>query len=91
MVFVLAFFLDYFELAFIVIPLLRPVADSSGADTRYSRNLAIASNNLSFVLAKRDPALAERAAREAIEILERQRHTASSGVGHLHRICGRAG
>ncbi len=30
MVFVLAFFLDYFELAFIVIPLLRPVADKLG-------------------------------------------------------------
>ncbi len=32
MVFVLAFFLDYFELAFIVIPLLRPVADKLGID-----------------------------------------------------------
>ena len=31
-VFVLAFFLDYFELAFIVIPLLRPVADKLGID-----------------------------------------------------------
>src|SRR5207302_8939869 len=30
MVFVLAFFLDYFELAFIVIPLLRPLADKLG-------------------------------------------------------------
>ena len=32
MVFVLAFFLDFFELAFIVIPLLRPVADKLGID-----------------------------------------------------------
>src|SRR5438270_9693989 len=32
MVFVLACFLDYFELAFIVIPLLRPVADKLGID-----------------------------------------------------------
>src|SRR3979411_255211 len=32
LVFVLAFFLDYFELAFIVIPLLRPVADKLGID-----------------------------------------------------------
>src|SRR6266404_406267 len=32
MVFVLAFFLDYFELAFIVVPLLRPVADKLGID-----------------------------------------------------------
>jgi len=31
-VFVLAFFLDYFELAFIVIPLLRPVAEHLGID-----------------------------------------------------------
>ncbi|MBX6323739.1 MAG: TRAP transporter large permease subunit, partial [Rhodospirillaceae bacterium] len=32
MVFVLAFFLDFFELAFIVIPLLAPVADKLGID-----------------------------------------------------------
>jgi tripartite ATP-independent transporter DctM subunit len=32
MVFVLAFFLDYFELAFIVIPLLHPVAEKLGID-----------------------------------------------------------
>ena len=32
MVFFLAFFLDYFELAFIVIPLLKPVADKLGID-----------------------------------------------------------
>src|SRR6202162_2158437 len=32
LVFVLAFFLDFFELAFIVIPLLRPVADKLGID-----------------------------------------------------------
>jgi TRAP-type mannitol/chloroaromatic compound transport system permease large subunit len=32
MVFLLAFFLDYFELAFIVIPLLKPVADKLGID-----------------------------------------------------------
>ena len=32
MIFLLAFFLDYFELAFIVIPLLRPVADKLGID-----------------------------------------------------------
>ena len=31
-VFVLAFFLDYFELAFIIVPLLAPVADSLGID-----------------------------------------------------------
>jgi TRAP-type mannitol/chloroaromatic compound transport system permease large subunit len=32
LVFVLAFFLDYFELAFIIIPLLAPVADKLGID-----------------------------------------------------------
>jgi TRAP-type mannitol/chloroaromatic compound transport system permease large subunit len=32
LVFVLAFFLDFFELAFIVVPLLGPVAESSGID-----------------------------------------------------------
>src|SRR5205085_6137787 len=31
-VFVLAFFLDFFELAFIVVPLLKPVADKLGID-----------------------------------------------------------
>jgi TRAP-type mannitol/chloroaromatic compound transport system permease large subunit len=32
MVFLLAFFLDFFELAFIVVPLLRPVAENLGID-----------------------------------------------------------
>ncbi|BAL94865.1 TRAP-type mannitol/chloroaromatic compound transport system permease large subunit [Rubrivivax gelatinosus] len=32
LIFVLAFFLDYFELAFIVVPLLAPVADKLGID-----------------------------------------------------------
>ena len=32
MVFVLAFFLDFFELAFIIVPLLAPVADKLGID-----------------------------------------------------------
>ena len=32
MVFLLAFFLDYFELAFIIVPLLAPVADRLGID-----------------------------------------------------------
>jgi tetratricopeptide (TPR) repeat protein len=52
------------------VALLRPAAADTSSDPRYSRNLAIASNNLSYVLAKRDPAAAERAAHEAIEILE---------------------
>ena len=32
MVFLLAFFLDFFELAFIIVPLLAPVADKLGID-----------------------------------------------------------
>src|SRR5690606_35420901 len=32
MIFFLAFFLDYFELAFIVVPLLAPVAEKLGID-----------------------------------------------------------
>ena len=32
LVFVLAFFLDYFELAFIIVPLLGPVAEKLGID-----------------------------------------------------------
>ena len=32
LIFVLAFFLDYFELSFIIVPLLAPVADKMGID-----------------------------------------------------------
>ena len=50
--------------------LLRPLVNRKDAD-RYARNLSIAANNLSYLLAKRDPAAAERASREAVQILER--------------------
>ena len=40
MVFVLAFFLDYFELAFIIVPLLRPVAEKLGIDLDLVRRIA---------------------------------------------------
>jgi eukaryotic-like serine/threonine-protein kinase len=61
------------------VALLRPIADSAAGETRYPRNLAIALNNLSYVVGKRDPAAAERAAREAIEILERVSHDPAAG------------
>ena len=48
--------------------LLRPLVAAVDADPRYARNLSIAANNLSYVLAKRDPAAAERTMREAVEI-----------------------
>jgi serine/threonine protein kinase/tetratricopeptide (TPR) repeat protein len=50
---------------------LRPIVVREDASPRYARNLSIAANNLSYVLAKRDPAAAERASREAVVILER--------------------
>jgi tetratricopeptide (TPR) repeat protein len=43
---------------------------NKNADPRYARNLSIAANNLSYVLAKSDPKAAERAMREAVRILE---------------------
>ena len=51
--------------------LLRPLVAAADADPRYARNLSIAANNLSYVVAKRDPAAAERTMREAVESLER--------------------
>ena len=51
--------------------LLRPLVATPDADPRYTRNLSIAANNLSYIVAKRDPAAAERTMREAVETLER--------------------
>ena len=53
------------------IRLLRPLVATAHADPRYTRNLSIAANNLSYVVAKRDPAAAEHTMREAVETLER--------------------
>lgn len=50
---------------------LRPIANKLSEEPQHSRNLAIALNNLSFVLRNRDFAAAERAVREAIAILDR--------------------
>lgn len=50
---------------------LRPLVVRDDASTRHARNLSMAANNLSYVLAKQDPAAAERASREAVVILER--------------------
>ncbi len=53
------------------VSLLRPITEASSGEPKYARNLAIACNNLSFVLRKRDADAAEGVAREAIAILER--------------------
>ena len=53
------------------VQVLRPLADLQTGQPKLSRDLAIACNNLSFVLRTRDPAAADKASQEAIEILER--------------------
>lgn len=59
---------------------LRPLADSQPNLPKSSRDLAIAFNNLSFVLRTRDPAAADVASQQAIDILERlAKPTASDG------------
>lgn len=49
LVFFLAFFLDYFELAFIIIPLLAPVADSLGIDLVWFGVMLAANMQTSFM------------------------------------------
>lgn len=49
LVFVLAFFLDFFELAFIVVPLLAPVADKMGIDLIWFGVLLAVNMQTSFV------------------------------------------
>lgn len=58
---------------------LRPLATRPNAEPRQVRNLSIAANNLSYVLAKRDPVAAERAAREAVALVERLAVEPTSG------------
>jgi serine/threonine protein kinase/tetratricopeptide (TPR) repeat protein len=53
------------------VDVLRPLAESKADGPRASRELAIALNNLSFVVRNRDSSEAEKASREAIGILER--------------------
>ena len=50
---------------------LRAITARQKDDFKDARHLAIVSNNLSYVLRKRDPAAADRASREAIAILQR--------------------
>ncbi len=59
--------------------LWRPLVNAADADPRYTRNLSIAANNLSYVVAKRDPAAAERTMREAVDTLQ-QLSTAPGGA-----------
>jgi len=63
----------------VAIQVLRPLADSQGAQPKLSRDLAIACNNLSFVLRTREPAAADVASQEAIEILERLSKASATG------------
>jgi tetratricopeptide (TPR) repeat protein len=51
--------------------LLRSIPAPHERSAKFARNLAIVHNNLSYILRKHDPAGAERASREAIDILER--------------------
>jgi serine/threonine protein kinase/tetratricopeptide (TPR) repeat protein len=60
------------------IQVLRPLADSKANQPKSSRDLAIAFNNLSFVLRTRDPAAADAASQQAIEILERLAKSSTS-------------
>src|SRR5256885_15007231 len=46
MIFVLAFFLDFFELSFIVVPLLAPVADKLGIDLVDRKSTRLNSSHL---------------------------------------------
>jgi tetratricopeptide (TPR) repeat protein len=52
----------------LAVDVLRPLGASVTAEARHARSLAIACNNLSFVLRKRDAAAAEQAVLEAIAI-----------------------
>jgi serine/threonine protein kinase len=59
--------------------ILRPLVSSMDGNARYARNLSIAANNLSYVLAKRDPAAAERTMREAVDVVEKLAADKKSG------------
>ena len=53
------------------IDVLRPIVERTADEPRFARNLAIALNNLSYVLRAQQPNAAEQASQEAIAILER--------------------
>jgi tetratricopeptide (TPR) repeat protein len=52
------------------VDVLRPLAESRPEEPKYARNLAIACNNRSYVLRKRNVVAAQTAAREAVDILQ---------------------
>jgi serine/threonine protein kinase/tetratricopeptide (TPR) repeat protein len=62
------------------VEVLRPMSD---AEPKYARNLAIALNNLSFVLRTSNPKAAQTAVREAIALLERLAKDCPSEVQFL--------
>jgi tetratricopeptide (TPR) repeat protein len=63
------------------VDVLRPLADAPSGTTKPRHNLAIACNNLSFVLRQRDAVAAEEASREAILILEQLASGSSASDG----------
>ena len=60
------------------INVLRPLSDLPG-QSKLTRDLAIASNNLSFILRNRNIPAADEASREAIDILERLAKSPANG------------
>jgi tetratricopeptide (TPR) repeat protein len=58
---------------------LGPLAESPSAPPKLARNFAIACNNLSFVLRKRDLETADRISQQAVEILERLANEPKAG------------
>ena len=73
-IFVVAFFLDFFEIAFIIIPLLAPVADKLGIDLVWFGVLICANIQTSFM----HPAVRLRAVLSA-----RHRSAFDQDIGHL--------
>jgi serine/threonine protein kinase/tetratricopeptide (TPR) repeat protein len=64
------------------VDVLRPLTDAKPDEPSVVRNLAIALNNLSFVLRSRDAAAAAKSSREAIDILERLAADSPQGGGY---------
>jgi serine/threonine protein kinase/tetratricopeptide (TPR) repeat protein len=64
------------------VAVLEPLSDSKLGGPKSYRDLAIACNNLSFVLQTRDPAAAEQNARKAVDILERVVASSAAGAGY---------
>ena len=82
LVFVLAFFLDFFELAFIIIPLLGPVAEKLGIDLIWFGVLLGVNMQTSFMHPPFGFALFYLRSVAPKEILHRPGHRQAHGSGH---------